>query len=188
MRTSRVLALALATALLPLVACTAADDDLDDGLLPEDGKTDSSAPSVSDDNLNGIWKVTTDGVAGGEAVIESWSAVGIRLTMNGTAVQLTRSADTLTGTGATLTVEPNEYTTYDDTIEGTLNGKSVVLERDVSAKDPITTRLPGDRSYYNFLRDTLMPQAQRDRESYKQMRSSTVGSWLKTCELYKSGS
>jgi hypothetical protein len=188
MRTSRVFAMLLAAA-LPLSACAAEDaDDLDDGLLPEDGKTDDSAPSVSDDSLNGIWKVTLDGVEGGEAVIESWPDVGIRLTMDGTAYQLTRSTDTLTGTDASLTVVPNDYTVYDDEIEGTLAGKPISLARDTSYKSSITVKLPGDRTYYSFLRDTLAPQAQRDRESYAQMRYSSVRSWLKSCELYKSGS
>src|SRR5688572_26824600 len=52
----------------------------------------------------------------------------------------------------------------------------------------MTVNLPGDRTYYAFLRDTLLPQAQKDRESYTQMRSYSVRTWLKSCELYKTGS
>ena len=152
------------------------------------GKADGTT-GITDDSLNGLWTATIDGVEQADgAVVESWSAVGIRLTVGGKSVQLTRSADTLTGTGANLAVVAGEYTAYDDVIEGTLDGKQLLLERDTRTKSAITVNLPGDRTYYAFLRDTLLPAAQRDRESYTQMRAYSVRSWLKSCELYKTGS
>ncbi len=190
MRTSRVFAtIAFAAALNQVAACTAEDGLEDDEFLPEEGGKADGTTGITDDSLNGLWMVTIDGVEQTDgAVVESWSSVGIRLTVGGKSVQLTRSADTLTGTGANLAVVPGEYTAYDDVIEGTLDGKQLLLERDTRTKSAITVNLPGDRTYYAFLRDTLLPAAQRDRESYTQMRAYSVRSWLRTCELYKTGS
>lgn len=193
MRTSLHLPGAALVALLTAFPACAADDELDDELLPEDadddGKADSTTPAISDDNLNGMWIATVDGKELPEpAVIESWPAVGIRLHLDGTVHQLVRSADNLTATDVALAVVANEWSVYDDVIEGTVAGKPVTLERDTRTKPPYTVAFPGDRTYRQFLNDTIIPMAQKDRESYTTMRSWSVRNWLKTCELYRTGS
>jgi len=193
MRTSLLLPGAGLVALLTAFPACAADEGLDDELLPEDsdedGKADTTTPSISDDNLNGLWVATVDGQElSARAVIESWPAVGIRLHLDGAVHQLVRSADSLTATDVALTAVPNEWSVYDDVIEGTVGGKQVLLERDTKVKPAITLTFPGDRTYRQFLNDTIIPMAQQDRESYITMRSWSVRNWLKTCELYRSGS
>lgn len=178
----------LLAALTSLAGC-ATEALQDDDLLPEDeGKADGP-PAVSDDGLNGLWTVTVDGQAAPEtAVIESWPAVGIRLHLDNEVYDLTRSANTLTAGDVALSIEPNDYTVLDDAIQGTVSGKVIYLARDSSAKPPIVVALPGDRPYRAYLTELLAPAAQQDRESYVRMSSATVRAFLKTCELYKSGS
>jgi hypothetical protein len=64
--------------LLSLSSCADAVD-------PDDGfeDTEDAVTVVSDDDLNGIYDVTIDGAPAADAVIESWPAVGVRLTLAG---------------------------------------------------------------------------------------------------------
>ncbi len=157
-------------------------------LLDDDGKADGTV-GVSDDALNGLWTATIDGKKqSDDLVMESWSSVGIRLTINGAPITFTRSADKLTATNGSLDIIANGKSPADDVIEGTLDGKAVHLERDTAPKPTITLNPPGDRLYRDFLTQMLVPAAQRDRESYKVMHSGDVGAFLKSCELYKHGS
>ena len=166
-------------ALLPALAllhCGAAD--------VQTGSDDLA--TVSDDNLNGLWVATEDGAKlSGDAVIESWPEVGVRLHLNGDVSALTRSADTLTGPDGALTIAPNGYSASDDTIDGTWAGKTVHFARDTKAKPPIVLSFPGDRPYRSLLTDTIVPLAQQDRESYTVMHSYSMSTWLHSCELYK---
>lgn len=146
--------------------------------------------TVYDDDLNGLWRATVDGVPLSESsMIESWPAVGIRLSQQGAEHSLTRSDDTLSAVfpAIALAIDANDYTTWDDEIHGTIDGHSVELERDTRHKPPIVLELPGDRPYRSFLVEQLMPAAQQDRESYTRFYGSYVRKFLKSCELYKSG-
>ncbi len=184
--------LALLLALLALVGCGPQSE----ALIVEGEDTydtseafDALVTTVSDDDLNGLWRGTVDGVELAEdAMVESWRSVGIRLTLQGTQVSLTRSADTLTGTGATLAVKANAGGALDDALEGTVNGKTVLLRRDWRSKKPITLQFPGDRPFRSYLTEVLMPAAQQDRESYTILHADPMGAWLRSCELYKHGS
>src|SRR5262245_42081862 len=89
-------ALALAALLSALPACVEGppEDELDDELYDDDGVAETVTPSVTDDNLNGLWTTTVAGKNVGTTIIESWSAVGIRLTsVQGKVHQLSRSVD-----------------------------------------------------------------------------------------------
>jgi len=145
--------------------------------------------TVGDDDLNGLYIATADGLAvTGGAVIESWPAVGIRFTMGGQTVQLTRSGDALTGTGATFTVNGGNSTSpNDDTMTGMLNGQAITLKRDTYVKPPIVLDFPGDRPFRSYLTEVISPAAQRDRESYVTWSQSKTGPWLRSCTLYKTG-
>ena len=82
--------LALAAALLP--ACTDPADDVDDNIEDSDGKADGTGPQITNDQLNGEWREKLDGhYQDDDLVIESWSAVGIRLHLGDKVVQLTRA-------------------------------------------------------------------------------------------------
>ena len=176
-----VLALSLS---LTVVACASAEDDeLDTGAA-----IDEVAGVVSDDDLNGIWDATIDGTPTDDVVIESWSAVGIRLTVGTKTYRVTRSAATLSATNTSLAIDANGSGAADDTISGTLDGKAIELIRDTEIKPPITLAFPGDRPWRAYLDEVVTPAAQRDRESYKQFNRYVTGPWLKSCELYKTGS
>jgi hypothetical protein len=176
--------LLLPTLLLSLGRCGGPTD-----LAETEDETDAAELSVSDDNLNGLWVTTLGGQKlADDTVIESWSAVGVRMEVAGATYALTRSGDTLTAANVALTVAAHGGGLADDVIEGTVGGKTVRLARDVSVKPPITLALPGDRSYRSFLTELLIPAAQRDRESYTTMRGADVWSFMKSCELYKHGS
>ena len=179
----------LASFLLPLtlVACATAEDD--GSLAGEDVAIDEVAGVVSDDDLNGLWNAVVDGVeVPDEVVIESWSAVGIRVTVGDEVYQLSRSGDTLSSTAGSLVVDANGGGAADDTLSGSLGGRTLELTRDVEIKPPITLTFPGDRPWRAFLEDTVTPLAQRDRESYKQLNKYKTGPFLRSCELYKTGS
>ncbi len=178
-----------ALAALASVAGCASDPAVDDDLIADDsdGKADGT-PNVSDDSLNGLWTATVDGKSVPDAVIASWPAAGIQLQLGAASYALVRNGDALAATDVTLTIAPNDFTVYDDAIQGTVAGKVVTLARDTAPKDPITVALPGDRPYRAYLTDLLAPAAQRDRESYAVMHSTQLRTFLKSCELYKSGS
>jgi len=157
-----------------------------------DADTESGAANlatVSDDDLNGLWVTTSGGTkASADTVIESWQAVGIQMQIGQNVYPLTRSGDTLAAANGSLTIAANGYYPTDDAITGTLDGQTITLKRDSAAKPPITLAFPGDRPWRSLLTDTLLPLAQRDRESYTVMHSSSMSTWLHRCELYKHGS
>ncbi|MBM4778133.1 MAG: hypothetical protein GQE15_10580 [Archangiaceae bacterium] len=146
--------------------------------------------TTSDDELNGLYVASAadGGVLPGEVTIESWSTVGIRLTMNGQKTQLTRAGDVLSGIGVNLNVKANKSGVLDDSLDGTVNGQAVVLKRDTAVKPPIVLSFPGDRPFRSYLTEVIVPAAHRDRESYVQLRSYPMGFWLRDCELYRTGS
>jgi hypothetical protein len=184
-------ALLVTAAIAP--ACVAASHD-----VPVDEQADQevdangqaiTTPVVTDDNLNGLWVATVGGQKQpNDVVIESWSAIGIRLHWGGQTLQLTRTGDHLAGAGVTLDVKPNKAGVKDDTFDGTVGGATVHLARDTAPKPPITLTFPGDRPYRSWLVDTLAPLAQQDRESYVHMQSDSMLSFLTSCELWKHGS
>jgi hypothetical protein len=177
---------------LLLTACAPPPDDTgsDEVDWDGDGKADGWSTGLNEDNLNGLWTATIDGVAqADDAVIESWAAIGIRLHLGANVYQLSRAGTTLTGDkSAQLTLQANKSGVTDDSIDGTIDGHHLKLVRDAQPKPAITLALPGDRPYRSFLNDLLIPAAQRDRESYAVFHASDVGKWLATCELYKHGS
>lgn len=158
---------------------------------PEDAiEGQQDLATVYDDDLNGLWLTTVDGQQeSGVSVIESWPAVGIRLTERGTVHSLTRDGETLTGTlpAVSLAIQPNGYGVFDDKLAGSIDGHSIELARDTRNKAPITLKLPGDRPYRQFLAEQLVPLAQQDRESYTTFYGWKVAEFLKSCELYKTG-
>jgi len=176
----------VASLLIATTACAVAGDDADDGY---DDSTDEVSTVVADDDLNGLWAATIDGAPATEdVVIESWSAVGIRVHVGADVYQLSRSGDTLSSGQGSLAVHANGSGVANDTMEGTLGGHTVELARDVEPKPPITLAFPGDRPFRAFLEDTIVPAAQRDREAYKRYDKTAVGDFLHSCELYKHGS
>lgn len=179
--------------MIPLLALATACAVATEGPgAPEEQAAQGQADlSVYDDDLNGLWLASVDGVQAQEpSVIESWPAVGIRLTQAGMSHSLVRSADTLSAATppVSLSVLANGYSVMDDQLEGSVDGHSVELSRDTREKAPITLSLPGDRPYRSFLVEQLVPLAQQDRESYTTFTGWKVASFLKSCELYKSGS
>ena len=179
------------TALLgSLPACTddvTGDDDAED--LDGDGKADGGDPTVSNDNLNGLWQTTIGSTAQSkDTVIESWSAVGIRVHVGEKTYQLTRSANKLTGDGVTLDVKPNGAGPKDDAIEGKIDGKTFKMKRDIKVKPTLTLTLPKDRPYRQFLADQLIPMAQQDRESYVKIDAEKLQTFMESTVLFKAGS
>src|SRR5262249_4744452 len=155
--------------------CLDDGDPSDDNIEDTDEKADGTAPAITNDQLNGMW-VTTLGDAKQDAdtVIESWTAIGIRLHLGDKVVSLTRTGDALKGTGVALTVHPNKAGITDDSIDGTVNGQTVLYKRDTAVKPPIVMSFPGDRPYRSWLTDTIMPLAQQDRESFKHLTTSAM--------------
>jgi hypothetical protein len=182
-------------ALLPLFAllvnCTAAVSAPDhepegDTQIAESGES----LTVYDDDLNGLWRPRIDGaLQWAPSMIESWPAVGIRLSHQGAQYNLTRSGDTLSLglPPVSLAIEANTYSLFDDKMFGSVDGHQVELARDTRNKAPIVLKLPGDRPFRSFLIEQLMPAAQQDRESYTIFYGSKLRTFLKSCELYKSG-
>ncbi|MGE5183659.1 MAG: hypothetical protein ACM31C_16420 [Acidobacteriota bacterium] len=165
-----------------------AADSPDDNLEDQDNKADisSTTPVVTDDQLNGLWRTSA---GSSDLVIESWSAIGIRLHgPDGNVIQLARTGDELAGDGVQLAIHPNKAGIRDDSMDGTIAGQTVHLTRDTAVKPPITLAFPGDRPYRVWLQDTIMPMAQQDRESFKHFTHSPVMSFLYSCELYRHGS
>jgi hypothetical protein len=184
-----VYALALTAVLAP--ACTdPTDDGPDDNLEDTDTKADgSTTPQISDDQLNGMWHETLAGhKQAGDVVVDSWSAIGIRIHLGDKVVQLTRTGNDLAGDGIALTANPHKSGIKDDELAGTIDGQTVSLRRDSDVKDPLTVTFPGTEPYRMWLNDTIVPMAQQDRESYKELDTSEMFSFLKSCELYKHGS
>lgn len=184
----RSLSLASLSLLLPLAfsACATGDDAYDDEYEDADGE---ATTAVSDDDLNGLWKGTLDGAPlSDDVVIESWSAVGVRVHVGTSVYQLSRSGDTLSSSQGSLAIEVNASTVKDDGISGTLGGHTLDLVRDTAVKPSITLTFPGNRPFRAFLEETIIPAAQRDRESYKKYLKSPVGAFLRSCELYKHAS
>jgi hypothetical protein len=158
--------------------------------LDGDGKADGNTPSVSNDNLNGLWDGTFDGKPVDDAIIRSWSSVGIVLEIDGKTFELTRSKNKLTAGGGNvaLAIDPKDAGQRDDAITGTIDGKDIELARDVGLKDTIEVQLPKDRPYRMFLRDTLMPAAHRDRESYVLMDAAKIKTFMESTVLFQAGS
>lgn len=171
-----------------LVACTAAPTDPDGEDLDGDGKADGGASTVSNDNLNGLWDGTIDGVAVEDVVIRSWDAIGIQLELDGKVRTLTRKSNKLTASDVALAIDPNEPGPRDDELAGTIDGKDVALHRDIELKDTLTVELPRDRPYRMFLADMLTPLAQQDRESYVAMDAAKIKAWMQDTVLFQAGS
>ena len=134
-----VYALALTAVLAP--ACTdPTDDGPDDNIEDTDTKADgSTTPQISDDQLNGMWHETLGGhKQPGDVVIDSWSAIGIRIHLGDKVVQLTRTGNDLAGDGIALTANPHKSGIKDDELSGTIAGQTVSLRRDSDVKDPLT--------------------------------------------------
>lgn len=182
--------IALLAALIPACAAAALDDGVDDNLEDTDSKADSTTTlQVTDDQLNGMWVEKLDGTAQSQdLVIESWSAIGIRLHVGGNVVQLSRAGNALTGDQIALTVNPKKAGIKDDELTGTIAGHAVKLNRDSALKDSIVLSFPGNEPYRMWLNDTIVPLAQQDRESYKELETGEMFTFLKSCELYKHGS
>ena len=180
------------TALLAILPACIDDPTADDGQeedLDGDGKADSGTPTVSKDNLNGLWTTTVAGKKlPNDTVIESWSAIGIRLHVGDKTYQLTRTTNKLAADGVALDIKPNGPGPKDDTIEGKVDGKTFKLARDTKPKPTMTLQLPKDRPYRQFLTDILMPAAQADRESYVTIDSDKLQAWMESTVLYKAGS
>jgi hypothetical protein len=175
-----------------LVHCTAAvsapepDFELEPAQIAESGES----LTVYADDLNGLWRARVGGsLLPVPSVIESWPAVGIRLSHQGSQHSLTRSGETLTALSpaVSLEIQANNYTVWDDAMIGSVDGHQVQLTRDTRHKAPIVLKLPGDRPFRSFLVEQLMPLAQQDRESYTTFYGSKIRTFLKSCELYKSG-
>ena len=181
-------ALALTALLAP--ACADPADGPDDNLEDTDTKADgSTTPQISDDQLNGLWTETVDGqVQDDDVTIDSWSAIGIRVHLGDKVVQLTRTGNDLAGDGVALTANPKKAGIRDDQLTGTIAGHTVTLKRDTDVKDPLVVPFPGTEPYRMWLQDTILPLAQQDRESFKQLDKSEMFTFLKSCELYKHGS
>jgi len=136
-----------------------ATDDAAPGDDSEDANTEdqdnskedaaSTTPTVTTDQLNGQWRVSG---AGDDNIIESWSAVGIRLHFGGKVISLSRTGDTLTGDGVSLTAKPNKSGIKDDTLEGTINGATVKLTRDTTTSPTPDDRRRRDRSHVSSAR------------------------------------
>ncbi|CAN5919417.1 hypothetical protein BH11MYX2_BH11MYX2_14020 [soil metagenome] len=184
----RTFALALASTLLLVPACATSDDvPGDDDELSQDDS--DSTTVVSDDDLNGLWNGTLDGAAlSDDVVIESWSAIGVRVHVGADVYSMSRGGDTLTSSQGTLAIDPKKSGVKDDAISGTVGGHALKLTRDTTVKPSITLTFPGDRPFRSFLEDTIMPAASRDRESYKYFNKTPVGAFVRSCELYKHGS
>ena len=130
------------------------------------------APQITDDQLNGQWIEKLDGhVQADELVIESWSAVGIRLHLGDKVVELSRAGNDLTADGIALTAKPHKSGIKDDELAGTIDGHTVSLKRDSEVKDPLVVPFPGTKPYRMWLQDMILPMAQQDRESYKELTS-----------------
>lgn len=183
-------AFTLAALLSSLPACV--DDAEDTGQeedLDGDGKADGGDPTVSNDNLNGLWQTTIGTTAqSDDTVIESWSAVGIRMRVGEKTYKLTRSANKLTAEGVALDIKPNGPGPKDDAIEGKVAGKTVKMKRDIKVKPTLTLELPRDRPYRQFLADQLVPLAQQDRESYVKIDADKLQAFMESTVLYKAGS
>lgn len=174
--------------LIPVLALSLAS--CADAVDPDDGFDDleGEVTVVSDDDLNGIYDATIDGAPVADAVIESWPAVGVRVTVNGKTYKMTRSGDRLSTTGGGLDIEVNGSSVRDDSLSGTLDGKTVELVRDTTTKPAQVLTFPGDRPFRAYLDDVITPAAQLDREGYKYYSSAKVGSFIRNCTLYKTGS
>ncbi len=178
----------LLASILLLAAC-ATDAPTDGGEdLDGDGKADGTQQGVSADNLNGMWDGSLGGASVDDAVIRSWSAVGIELSIDGKVYKLTRSGNKLTADGVALDIVPHDPGQRDDEITGKVGGKSVTLARDIEVKDTIKLELPRDRPWRMFLAETLAPAAQRDRESYVVLDAARVKRFMESTVLYQSGS
>lgn len=182
-----VLSSIVALGTIQLVGCI--DGSVSEGEdLDGDGKADGTQSGVSADNLNGVWDGKLGTAAIDDAVIRSWPAVGIELTIGDKVYKLTRTGNKLKAEGVELTIVPNEPGQRDDAISGKVEGKTVKLARDIEVKDTITVQLPGDRPWRMFLADTLAPLAHQDRESYVVMDADRIKEFMATTVLYKAGS
>jgi hypothetical protein len=178
------LPLFLLTALAALPACATSDAGDDTSEVEGDTTT-----VVSDDDLNGLWTVKVNGVAlADDVVIDSWSAVGVRVHVGTTTYAMSRTGDELSSAQGSLAIDANGSGVKDDALAGSLGGKTIELVRDVAPKPPITLAFPGNRPFRAFLEDTITPAAQRDREGYKTYAKTTVGAFVRSCELYKHAS
>jgi len=183
--------IAVALAFLAFAGCVddgtdGPDDDLEN---QDDSKEDAAAttPQITTDQLNGLWR---NNGTGDDMVIESWSAIGIRLHVGEKVYQLNRdvATNTLTADGVSLAITPNKAGIRDDVLDGTVGGVKMHLQRDTSTKAPIVMQFPGTKPYRTWLQDTILPAAQQDRESFKYFKHDDLYAFLTSCELYKHGS
>jgi hypothetical protein len=86
-----------------------------------------------------------------------------------------------------LTVTYDSSSAANDVIQGTLNGQTLTLQRDVWTWSPIVLNLPGDRPYRLFQVQVLGPTFSIDREMYTTLTQSGLDSFLDGCELYSQG-
>lgn len=163
------------------------------------------------DDMNGLWMVKLGGqnqqdVAMTESYFPGGSAITLRF--KDKVVQLTKSGNKLTsGAGGmtgglngeestaevdlTLTGFENNETfppkITDDVITGRFYGQEIQLKRDLRSKAPVVVRLPGDRPWVRFMREILIPETARDRETYHTFQTGPASKFLKSCQLYVSG-
>ncbi len=171
------------------------------------------APKISNaqyfDDLNGNWTVTLDGQSQGRALTESYAEIGVRLRLGDKVLSLTRSGDTLIlapantpGIVGTLNNNPSNAANSDvkldiknldtkdqadDQLVGTYFGKKAVFKRDTSAKPPIVIKLPGDRPWVRFMQEILIPKSAEDRETYHKFNANDARTFLRSCQLYRTG-
>ncbi|CAN5903739.1 hypothetical protein BH11MYX3_BH11MYX3_21440 [soil metagenome] len=173
-------------AVLATSACATSDDAPDDELSDVEG---DATTVVADDDLNGLWTGKVDGVAlADDVVIDSWSAVGVRVHVGSTVYTMSRTGDQLTSAQGSLLIDAHGSGVKDDALGGALGGKTFALVRDVAPKPSVTLTFPGDRPFRAYLEEVITPAAQRDREAYKKYTTSAVGAFVRSCELYKHGS
>jgi hypothetical protein len=166
-----------------------------------------SDQTAKDSPLNGNWVTVLNGQQiPYDAQIEAWTEIGIRLRLQGLAYSLTQNGNTLTSSAAapgwtdvfaaqmapssskvSLTVSYSSTSAAGDVIQGTVNGQSITLTRDVRIWSPISLTLPGDRPYRLFQIQMLGPTLSIDRESYATLTQPVLDDFLDSCQSYAQG-
>ena len=145
--------LLVASLLIATTACAVAGDDTDDGF---DDSTDEVSTVVADDDLNGLWTATIDGApATDDVVIESWSAVGIRVHVGADVYQLSRNGDTLSSGQGSLDRRRRTAAASPTTTMEARSAASRSCSRATSRPSRRSrSSFPGDRPFRSFLTDT----------------------------------